>query len=513
MTRRVFLGIDCGTQSTRALLLDADTGLAVSGGRAEHALVERDDGTREQDPGWWIAASEHAIRAALAAASTAREADGNGRRVEVVGMAVSGQQHGLVCLDGEDRPVRAAKLWNDTTTAAECELLTERLGGPDEVRRLTGNLFLPGYTAPKIAWLMRHEPERYRVARRFCLPHDYLNLWLTGSFATEPGDASGTAYFCVGSRRYSEEVLAAIDDSRSWSDSLPPLIPSRSVIGRLRPDVAECVGLPAGIPVTAGGGDNMCAAIGVGAIEAGPVVVSLGTSGTAFSYSASPSVDPRGEAAAFCDSTGAWLPLICVLNCTGATDWARALVGSDQESFDRALSETPHGCRGLTFLSYLDGERTPDLPAAAGSFHGLRTVHGPAELLCAVAEGVTFGIMYGLAALRRAGIEPREITLVGGGARSDAWAQLCADVLGLPVNRPAEVEAGARGAALQARWVIDGSRPAAASDSVSGSDSDPRSVGRRFNPAPSPALQDAADRYAVLRDTAVGLTPRSIPAQ
>ena len=482
MTRRVFLGLDCGTQSTKALLLEADSGATVGLGRAEHALMERPDGTREQHPDWWTAAATEAIRAALADAG----------RVEVAGIGVSGQQHGLVALDAADASLRPAKLWNDTTTAPQCADLTERLGGHERVLLLTGNAFLPGYTAPKIAWLRDHEPEVYAASRRFCLPHDYLDLWLSGSFATEPGDASGTAYFDARERRYSGPILAALDEERDWEATLPPVVPSRSLLGRLRPEVAALTGLSAGTPLSAGGGDNMCSAIGVGILEPGPVVVSLGTSGTAFAYRDQPALDPRGEAAAFCDSTGGWLPLICTLNCTGATDWVREMMGLDHDGFEVALTQADAGCGGLSFLPYLDGERTPDLPSASGTFAGLHSTHRPSDLVRAVTEGVTFGLRYGLEALRRAGVTPREVTLVGGGAASDAWAQLCADVLELPVRRPTVEEAAARGAALQARWVVDGVAPE--TDAADGD---------RFGPAPSQALIDAAARQDSLRRIAV----------
>ena len=294
MARRALLGVDCGTQSSKALLVDATSEQVLALGRASHELIERPDGTREQHPDWWVAALQTAVRQAL----------GRVDSVEVAGIGVSGQQHGLVCLDAQDRPVRPAKLWNDTTTASECDLLTQQVGGVDAALDLTGNTFLPGYTAPKVVWLRRHEPRAYAAARRLCLPHDYLNLWLTGTFATEPGDASGTAYVDVRRRRYSAPVLAAIDPDRDWQASLPPLVGSLEVLGQLRPAAAEALGLPVGLPVSGGGGDNMMAAIGVGAVAEGPVVVSLGTSGTAFAYRSQPAVDPQGEAAAFCDSTG-----------------------------------------------------------------------------------------------------------------------------------------------------------------------------------------------------------------
>jgi D-xylulose kinase len=482
MARRAFLGVDCGTQSTKALLVDADSEDVLGTGRAGHDLVERADGTREQAPRWWLDALVAAAREALAAA---------GASVEVAGIGVSGQQHGLVCLDDADRPVRPAKLWNDTTTAPECDLLTERVGGLDAALRLTGNAFLPGYTAPKVLWLAEHEPEAYARTRRMCLPHDFLNLWLTGTFATEPGDASGTAYFDVCERRYSRPVLQALDAGRDWSTSLPPIVPSLSVLGRVRQPVADALGLPAGAPVSAGGGDNMMAAIGVGAVAEGPVVLSLGTSGTGFAYRSQPALDPLGEAAAFCDSTGGWLPLVCTLNCTVATEWARGLFGMDHAGVEAALSASPPGARGLTFLPHLGGERTPNCPTGAGVFAGLRAEHAPADLVRAVVEGVTYGLKYAVDALGRSGVRPTRLTLVGGGAASDAWAQLCADVFQLPVIRPTHTEAAGLGAARQARWAVDGVPVESG-----------KQAGQTFEPRPSPALEAGVGRADYLRGVA-----------
>ena len=483
--KRAFLGIDCGTQSTKVVVRDPESGAVLALGRAPHDIITRGDGTSEQDPAWWIDALCAAMRDAL-----------DGERVEVAGIGVSGQQHGLVCLDREDRPVRAAKLWNDTTTQRECEALTQKLGGRERVLGLTGNLFLPGYTAPKIAWLAAHEPAAYARTVRMCLPHDYLNLWLTGEFVTEPGDASGTAYFDARTRTYSEPVLRALDPSRDWTRTLPRVVPSLSVIGTLRPAAAEALGLAAGIPVSAGGGDNMCAAIGSDVIKEGPVAVSLGTSGTVFAYRAHPAVDPQGEAAAFCDSTGGWLPLACTLNCTSATEWARELFAMDHAAVDAAISSpAADGPRfsadGLTFLPYLAGERTPDRPNATGVLVGLRAHHSREAIVQAVVRGVTLGLASALDALRRVDVAPLEVTLVGGGAVSDAWAQLCADVFEVPVARPRIVEAAAAGAARQAQWAVEGARPVSAAVSL-----------RRFSPHPTDELREAAARLATLREIA-----------
>lgn len=482
MARRAFLGIDCGTQSTKALLVDADSEAVLGSGRAAHELIEREDGTREQSPEWWCDALTAAVREAL------RSTDG---AVEVHGIGVSGQQHGLVPLDKTDRPVRPAKLWNDTTTAAECDLLTQRAGGLDAALQLTGNAFLPGYTAPKVLWLKDHEPEAYARTRRMCLPHDFLNLWLTGEFVAEPGDASGTAYFDVCERRYSAPVLQTIDAERDWATTLAPIVPSVSVVGSVVQAVAASLGVAPGTPVSGGGGDNMMAAIGVGAVSEGPVVLSLGTSGTAFAYRSQPALDPAGEAAAFCDSTGAWLPLVCTLNCTVATEWARSLFGLDHVGVEAALAASPPGARGLTFLPHLSGERTPNCPAGAGMFSGLRAGHCAADMVRAVVEGVTFGLRYAVDALGRSGVKPTRLTLVGGGAASDGWAQLCADVFQLPVLRPTQTEAAALGAARQARWAVDGVP-------VVGS----QQAGQLFEPQSSAGLEAAAHRADRLRSVA-----------
>jgi sugar (pentulose or hexulose) kinase len=238
----------------------------------------------------------------------------------------------------------------------------------------------------------------------------------------------------------------------------------------------------------------MCAAIGVGAVVEGPVVVSLGTSGTAFTRRDAPALDPRGEAAAFCDSADGWLPLVCTLNCTGATDWAARLLGYDRAGFEAAIGAAEPGARGVSFLPHLDGERTPNLPSGSAAFAGVRADHGRHDVARAVVEGVTFGLDHALGALRRAGVEPREVTLVGGGAASDAWAQLCADVFGLPVCRDPAPEAAALGAARQARHVVDGAPLAGLGTGTNG---------RRFEPRPSATLEAARQRLAELRAAAI----------
>jgi len=477
--RRAFLGIDCGTQSTKALVLDADSDVELAVGRADHALLSRPDGTREQEPGWWVAAAATAVRGALLDAG----------QVEIVGISVSGQQHGLVALDRADQPVRPSKLWNDTSTADACSSLTARMGGEEAVHAATGNVFLPAYTAPKIEWLRMTEPASYAAASRFCLPHDYLNLWLTGEFLTEAGDASGTAYLDVRSRSYAPAVLRAIDPDRDWVASLPPILGSDQVLGSLRLHAAEALGLPAGIPVATGGGDNMCAAIGVGAVEPGAAVMSLGTSGTVFGSSRTVAIDPLREVSAFCSSTGDWMPLACVLNCTLPIDWVMGLFGYDRAQFEAAVNSTPAGSRGVRFVPYLDGERTPNRPRAAGELLGLRGGHRAGEICRAVLEGVTAGLAAAVNAYERTGATAETITLVGGGARSELWGQLLADWLGFRVARPAVAEAAALGAARQVAHVVAGAPLQWAPP-----------IEKAWEPTGAAAMADTAARYLESKD-------------
>ena len=442
---QAYLGIDSGTQSTKAVLVESDTGRVLAVGRAPHALIADTPGQKEQEPAWWSEAATVAVQQALAAVPG----------VEVLGIGVSGQQHGLVMLDAGDAVLRPAKLWSDVTSAPECERLTERLGGLEAAIKLTGNAILPGYTAGKLAWVRDHEPDRYARLRWILLPHDYLNLWLTGERFMECGDASGTAFLDVRARRWSTEILAALDPDRDLAACLPPLLQSFRIGGRLRPRVADTMGLRPGIPVSTGGGDNMMAAIGTGNVRSGHVTVSLGTSGTIFAYAAEPIIDPRGELAAFCDSTGAWLPLVCTMNVTGATEMVRGWLGLTPEDLTKAASAVRPGCDGLRFLPYLDGERTPNMPAATGVFSGLRRgADSPKHLVRAAMEGATFGLRYGLDILHRLGIAPRRISLVGGGAQNPVWRQICADVFKAPVIRSAVDEAASYGAALHSRWAV-----------------------------------------------------------
>jgi len=369
----------------------------------------------------------------------------------VRGIGVSGQQHGFVPLDEAGAVIRPAKLWCDTSTADECALLTKKLGGTAAIIRQTGLPFLPGYTAPKILWLKRHEPEHFRRLRHVLLPHDYLNFYLTGAYFMEYGDASGTALMDVRRRRWSPEVLNAID--RRLADWLPELSDSVRPAGRLKPELARRYGLPADTLVSAGGGDNMMGAIGTGNVAPGVVTASLGTSGTIYAYSPKPVVDPAGEIAAFCSSTDGWLPLLCTMNVTLVTEQFRKLFGANHAALDEAVKQTPAGADGLLLLPYLNGERTPNLPHGRGVLFGMTLGNTTrAHQLRAALEGATLGLNYGLRRLATLGVKPREIRLTGGGSKSAAWRQLAADVFGVPVVKMVEDEGAALGGALQAAW-------------------------------------------------------------
>ena len=438
---RGFLGVDCGTQGTKALLTD-EAGNPMGRGYARHALVQRPSGAREQDPAWWIDALRASVKQALA-----------NRAVQPQALGVSGQQHGLVVLDREKRVIRPAKLWNDTETAPQNQQLVDRLGGKQAFFDRFGIVPLTGYTVSKLLWLKQQEPESFARIRHILLPHEYLNFWLTGRICAEYGDASGTAYFDVRSRSWIREVLDAIDEgSGQLSAALPPLIEAEEIVGVLRPEVAEELGIAPSCVVSAGGGDNMMGAIGTGNVCEGRVTLSLGTSSTVYSFHRQPASDPTGQVAPFCSSSGGWLPLVCTMNATNVVTQTLQTLGKTVEDIDNALQTTPPGADGMVFLPFLNGERTPDLPLARGTLTGLSANNfSPAHLIRSVVEGVSFGILSGLDLIQN-GSQAERILVIGGGARSAAWRQLLADSGGTLVEVPVEEEAGCLGAAMQALY-------------------------------------------------------------
>jgi len=443
--KALYMGIDSGTQGTKAVIFDQASSTIIAESYHAHELLQDNEGTREQEPAWWIDSCETIIAEVL------KHPDVDPGDIRAIG--VSGQQHGFVPLDQAGNVIRAAKLWCDTATTVQSETITRRVGGPAAVISCIGNSVAAGFTASKILWLAENEPENYDRLSTVLLPHDYINFWLTGEKKSEFGDASGTAYFDVSTRTWSDELLQAIEPDGKLAECLPELIESHEPVGKVRPELAEHFGLNKGVLVASGGGDNMIAAIGTGNVRPGVVTASLGTSGTIYAYSDKPVIDPDGELAAFCSSTGGWLPLVCTMNVTVATELTKDLLKIDTDTLNSLATKAAPGSAGIVLLPFFNGERTPALPTASATLHGMTANNYTRANLCRSAmEGATFGLRYGMDVLNRRGIVPSEIRLVGGGAKSPLWRQIAADIFNCPVVRPRAEEAGALGAALQALW-------------------------------------------------------------
>ena len=438
------LGIDSGTKSSKALVLDIESGEVVALAQRTYPTIEGlPPGHVEQEARTWIEAAEATVAECLEKIGT--------RRSEIKAIGVSGQQHGLVALDEANEPLRPVKLWCDVSTEAQCEEFNQEFGGVEGLIERIGNPMLPGYTAPKLLWLKENEPANFRRLTTVLLPHDYLNLWLTGERQMEYGDASGTGLMDVRTRQWSKPILDFIDPK--LESTLPPLRSSKRPAGLLRSVLRDEWGLADDVLVSAGSGDNMMSAIGTGNIRSGAVTVSLGTSGTICAFSEEPVIDPKGEVAAFCDGTDHWLPLTCTMNVAAATEQMRELFGWDIPTMEQRVEKVPAGAGGILFLPFLQGERTPNLPKGRGVFHGLTTENMTADFMArAVVEGVTLGLAYGLRRFKELGIVPTEIRLTGGGSKSAVWRQIATDVLGLPTVALRVTEGAALGAAIQAAW-------------------------------------------------------------
>ncbi|MEM9400125.1 MAG: xylulokinase [Verrucomicrobiota bacterium] len=439
-----FIGVDCGTQSTKAIIVHGNTGKVMGEASAAYGMIaDLPQGAQEQKPSVWVSAMERSIRAALKKSGIAA--------AKVRGMGVSAQQHGFVALDDKDQVIRPAKLWCDTSTAQEAHYLLNKLGGLGSVINMGGNGLPVGFTASKILWMKRKEPKNFTKLATVLLPHDYLNFYLTKKKTMEAGDASGTGIFDTKTRDWHPQLVEAIDVD--LSTALPTIQQSSQPAGLLEAKVARKLGLPEGIIVSAGGGDNMMSAIGTGNTRPGVVTLSLGTSGTLYGYSSRPIIDPLGQVAAFCDSTGAWLPLICTMNATRATELVRNLFKMSHEKMTQEAMKAPPGSQGLVLLPYFEGERIPDLPQASGVFFGMNSQNfTSAHLARATMEGVTMGLNYGLSRLRDLGLRPKEIRLTGGGSNNPLWRQMVADIFETDVIGLATTQGAAFGAALQAKW-------------------------------------------------------------
>lgn len=442
----LYIGIDSGTQSTKAIVLDLQTGETIASASAAYDFIpDLPQGHLEQHPQDWVKATDETISAVLEKIGT--------RRGEIRGIGVSGQQHGLVVLDRKGEVIRPAKLWCDTSTTAQCDAFAEEFGGQKNIVRLFGNAILPGYTAPKILWLKENEPHHYERVATILLPHDFLNYWLTGEKFMEYGDASGTGLLDIRTRKWSSRLMEFIDPK--LEEKLPRVQSSKRAAGLLREELRKKWNLSATVVVSSGGGDNMMGAIGTGNIHPGVVTASFGTSGTLFACAAQPVIDDREcEVAAFCDSADHWLPLVCTMNVTIATEQVRKLFGWDHAQLNAAVAAARPGSDGLLFLPYLNGERTPNLPDGTGVLYGLTTRNMTPEIIArATMEGVTLGLAYGLERFAELKVTPKEIRMIGGGSKSRVWRQMAADIFGVPVVRPVNPEGAALGAAIQAAWV------------------------------------------------------------
>lgn len=442
--RNLLIGIDSGTQSTKVLVVDAKSGKVLGEAAQSYDLIPNlPAGAKEQHPESWRDATSKCIKKALKAAKA------KGSEVRAIG--ISGQQHGFVPLDKKGNVIRPAKLWCDTATSAECDEITKALGGPKKTIKAIGNAVLPGFTASKIKWLKNNEPKNFKKLATVLLPHDYLNHWLTGRAVMEYGDASGTALLDVRKRKWCAKAVAAIDPD--LGDKLPPLISSDEPAGTLCETTAKELGLNTDVIVSAGGGDNMMGAIGTGNTAEGVITASFGTSGTIYACAEKPIVDPEGEIAAFCDSTNRWLPLLCTMNVTVATEMVRNCFDWGHDQYAKAAAKVPAGCDGLMLLPYLEGERTPNVPEGTGVFFGNNNkTFDPAYYARATMEGVTLGMNYGLRRLADLGVQPTQIRATGGGAKSKLWRQIMADVFDAEVVTLKVSEGAAYGGALQALW-------------------------------------------------------------
>jgi xylulokinase len=440
-----FLGIDVGTSGVKAVLV-APNGDVTASATTPLSMATPRPGWAEQNPDDWWRASCESIRTVLA--------DQPSKRVAAIG--ISGQMHSSVFLNADGDVIRPALLWCDGRTTVECAEITRCVGGEDRLRDLACNPALEGFTLPKVLWLRRHEPEAFRQLASVLLAKDYVRFRLTGVLATEPSDASATLMYDTSKLRWSSEILDAVGLSRSL---VPDVGGSSEALGAVTSDGAALTGLAVGTPVVGGGADNACGAAGVGVVAAGEAVASWGTSGTVLAPMAEPRVDPGLRAHTFCHVVPRmWYLMGVVLSAGGAFAWYRdhfaREVANDENANVRLNEEAEHvgaGSGGLTFLPYLQGERTPLRDAAArGAFLGLSMAHTRAHLTRAVLEGVCFALRDSVSILQELGLSPDELLLTGGGAKSSFVRRLQADIYGLPVSTVNREEGPAYGAALLA---------------------------------------------------------------
>jgi xylulokinase len=429
------VGVDSSTSACKVEVRDADTGDVVASGRASHPTTTPP--RSEQHPRDW----EAAFLDACAQAGVPDE-----HRPDAI--AIGAQQHGMVVLDAAGDVLRPAKLWNDTESAPDAERLVDALPGRGRAWAVAcGSVPVPSFTVTKLAWLARCQPETLRRTASVLLPHDWLTWRLTGDRTTDRGDASGTGYWSPAEGCYRLDLLALVDDRIEWDGALPRVLGPTDPAG----EWTAC-----GAVVAPGTGDNMAAALGLGSAP-GDLVLSFGTSGTAFTVADAPSADASGAIAGFADATGRFLPLVCTLNATKVTDAVARLLAVDTQTFDALALAAPPGAGGVVLVPHLDGERTPNRPGATGSFTGLRTDATRELLARAAVEGVVCNLLAAAEPLTaRSTATDAQVFLVGGAARSDAYRRVVADLTGRPVVVPATEELVACGAAAQAAAVLHG---------------------------------------------------------
>ncbi len=448
----VFLGIDIGTSGTKTLAM-RDDGVILASATVEYPLYSPKPGWSEQQPADWWDASVKSVRKVMKAAKL--------KAADVGGIGLSGQMHGSVFLDKAGKVIRPALLWNDQRTVAECAEIERLAGGRKRLIKMVANPALTGFTAPKILWLRNNEKKNFDRTVQVLLPKDYVRYEMTGEFATEVSDASGTLLLDVVKRKWSSNLLSKLDLDSSL---LPKVYESEDVTGGLTAAAAKAMGLNAGTPVVGGGGDQAASAIGNGIVRRGVVSATMGTSGVVFAHSDEVQVDPEGRLHTFCHAVrGKWHVMGCVLSAGGSLQWFRNQLCQDEiaqakrkkidpyELITRQAAEAPVGSEGLFFLPYLTGERTPYAdPNARGSWVGLSLRHGKGHLARAVMEGATYAMRDSLEIARGMDIPVKEVRLSGGGARSEFWRQMQADIYGQQVVTINAEEGPAYGVALLA---------------------------------------------------------------
>jgi xylulokinase len=448
----VTLGIDIGTSGTKTIAID-ERGTILASASAEYPCEHPRPGWSEQDPELWWDATAATVRQVLASGSV--------RPADIRGIGLSGQMHGSVFLDADGRVIRPALLWNDQRTAAECAEIEERAGGREALIRMVANPALTGFTAPKLLWVRRHEPRNWERVRQVLLPKDYIRYRLTGTYATEVSDASGTLLLDVANRRWSEELLGRLDLDLAL---LPACYESPEVSAQVGGLGASATGLAVGTPVVGGGGDQPAGAVGNGIVRPGVVSATMGTSGVVFAHAAEPGFDPKGRLQRGCHAVpGAWHVMGVVLAAGGSLQWFRNQLGKAEVEVARQRGTDPYflltdeaalagvGAEGLFFLPYMTGERTPHFdPHAKGAWIGLTVRHGRSHMIRSLLEGATYAMRDSLELIREMGVQIEQIRVSGGGARNPLWRQIQADIYGHDVHTLNSTEGPAFGVALLA---------------------------------------------------------------